>query len=137
MPSKDRQKVIAVDVDGTLCEYDGWKGPAYIGKPFPKVVEVLKKLKERGWLIVIWTTRKADSVLRRHLQKYDVPFDYINKNPKGPRLGSPKLFADIYWDDRAYRFCGEHEIGQIDTFVECLERQQPWFEKEKPNADVK
>lgn len=136
MPSKDRQKVIAVDVDGTLCEYDGWKGPAHIGKPFTKVVEVLKKLKERNWLIVIWTTRRADRVLRKHLQEHGVPFDFINKNPHGPQQGSPKLFADIYWDDRGLRFCGEGDIGDVNQFVGQLEEMKPWFEKEKPDADA-
>ena len=134
MSTSDRQKVIAVDVDGTLCEYDGWKGPAHIGKPYPKVVEVLNKLKERGWLIVIWTTRKADNVLRKHLREHNVPFDYINKNPKGPQQGSPKLFADIYWDDRGLRFSGEGDIGAVDKFVDQLEEMKPWFEKEKPTT---
>jgi len=132
MPTKDRQKVIAVDVDGTLCEYDGWKGPAHIGKPFLKVVAVLTKLKERNWSIVIWTTRKADSVLRKHLREHNIPFDYINKNPKGPQQGSPKLFADVYWDDRGFRFNGEKDIDDTEKFVEQLEQLVPWFEKEKP-----
>lgn len=30
---------IAVDLDGTLAEYDGWKGSAHIGNPVPKMVE--------------------------------------------------------------------------------------------------
>ena len=36
---------IGVDLDGTLAEYAGWKGPESIGKPIPAMVE-----RVRGWL---------------------------------------------------------------------------------------
>lgn len=36
---------IGVDLDGTLAEYNGWKGPGHIGAPIMPMVERVK-----GWL---------------------------------------------------------------------------------------
>ena len=36
---------IGVDLDGTLAQYDGWKGIEHIGEPVPLMVE-----RVRGWL---------------------------------------------------------------------------------------
>lgn len=48
---------IAVDLDATLAEYDGWQGPEHIGKPVPKMLErVLAWLKE-GAEVRIFTAR--------------------------------------------------------------------------------
>lgn len=124
MPTKDRKKVLAIDVDGTLLSYDGWKGEAHYGEPNPGMPALLEKVRAAGWVIVIWTTRKGGAALRRHLMKHNVPFDFINKNPHGPPSTSPKLFADVYVDDRALRFEGTTE-GLFEKIMNC----EPWFEK--------
>ena len=36
---------IAVDLDGTLAQYGGWKGPDNIGEPIPAMLE-----RVRGWI---------------------------------------------------------------------------------------
>lgn len=122
----ERKKVLAVDLDGTLLQYDGWKGEAHYGEPNPGMREVLKQVAEAGWVIVIWTTRGGDGAIRRHLSKHNIPFDYINKNPHGPPGASPKIFADVYLDDRALRFEGE-----TAGLAEKILAAEPWFEKGK------
>lgn len=48
---------IGVDLDGTLAEYDGWKGVEHIGQPVPAMVgRVLKWLAE-GREVRIMTAR--------------------------------------------------------------------------------
>ncbi|MGD9209196.1 MAG: hypothetical protein PVI90_00395 [Desulfobacteraceae bacterium] len=121
----ERQRVIAIDLDGTLLEYDGWKGEAHLGNPIPGMREVLIKLREMGWLIAIWTTRGSVGAIRRHLTKHDIPFDFVNTNPKGPASRSPKIYADVYLDDRAVRFEGKTE-GLVEKILQCA---TPWFEK--------
>ena len=123
MPPK-KPKIVAVDLDGTLLEYDGWKGPAHFGQPIPGVVSALFELKKAGWAIVIWTTRKTDYALRAHLEKHDIPFDYINKHPWQPPGSSHKITADVYLDDRAVRFNG-NTAGLARRIMEAV----PWTEK--------
>ena len=36
---------VGVDLDGTLAQYDGWKGVDHIGDPVPKMLE-----RVRNWL---------------------------------------------------------------------------------------
>ena len=100
------------------------------GPNIPGMLDLLKALRSKGWVIVIWTTRKGDGTLRAHLTKHNVPFDYINKNPHGPPGSSPKIFADVYLDDRALPFTGSTDglLAQIESFV-------PWFEKQETQED--
>jgi hypothetical protein len=37
----ERQRVVAVDLDGTLLEYNGWKGEAHYGNPIEGQTEGL------------------------------------------------------------------------------------------------
>lgn len=120
---EERKMVLAIDLDGTLLKYDGWKGDAHYGEPNPGMKEVLEKVRAAGWTIVIWTTRGGDGAIRNHLAKHQIPFDYINKNPHGPPSSSPKIFADVYLDDRAIRFEGS-TTGLADRILSV----KPWFE---------
>lgn len=135
MTRMERPKILALDLDGTLCEYDGWKGPAHFGKVIPEVLEELYKLKReakaRGekWAIVINTTRRTDHALRSHLDKNNVPYDYINKHPWQPPGSSYKMTADVYLDDRALRFNGNAR----GLAARIREAATPWTEK---NAGV-
>ena len=125
----ERKPVLAIDADGTLLEYSGWKGEAHYGAPNEGMKELLDQLKEAGWTIVIWTTRGSKGALQNHLTKHNIPFDHINKNPGGPPSSSPKIFADVYLDDRAIRFEGKTE-GLFDKIVSAT----PWFEKEEEGS---
>jgi hypothetical protein len=128
MPN-ERKKVLAIDMDGTLLQYDGWKGDAHYGDPNPGMKQMLEEIRKAGWLIVIWTTRGGDGAIRNHLAKHQIPFDYINKNPGGPPSSSPKIFADVYLDDRAVRFEGTTE-GLAKKILEA----KPWFEAENDDT---
>ena len=47
------------DLDGTLAEYDGWKGIEYIGSPIKPMCDLIKKLHSDGKLVKILTARVA------------------------------------------------------------------------------
>jgi hypothetical protein len=125
-----RKRVLAVDLDGTLLKYDGWKGDSYYGEPVQGMREVLQKIRNAGWIIVIWTTRGSKGAIQKHLANYNIPFDYINKNPGGPSGQSPKIFADVYLDDRAIRFEG-HTEGLANRILTAV----PWFEYRHEESD--
>jgi len=48
---------IGVDLDGTLAEYNGWKGPSNIGKPIELMVGRVKKWLDEGKDVQIVTAR--------------------------------------------------------------------------------
>ena len=50
---------IGVDLDATLCRYDGWIGPEHIGKPIPKMVDKVKEVIAAGYKVKIFTARCA------------------------------------------------------------------------------
>lgn len=99
-------KTIAVDLDGTIIEYDGWKGEDHFGKPIKGAKSALKTLKDKGYIIIIWTTRGDKDKVAKYLKEHDIPFDYINENPYQPPNTSCKIYADYYIDDRAVEFRG-------------------------------
>lgn len=93
---------VAVDLDGTLAEKEEPFNPKTIGKPRAKMVKWVKRLKEAGARIIIWTVRGSDKLVETWLKEYKVPFDHINYNPDQPEGSSGKLIADVYWDDRGF-----------------------------------
>jgi len=99
----DRKPIVAIDVDGTLCEtmepFDNTK----IGPVKPQMVILVNALKKLGCTICIWTVRSDRLLLTSHLKAAGVEFDYINDSPFQPEGGSNKIYADVYLDDRAVR----------------------------------
>ena len=52
---------IGVDLDGTLAEYEGWKGADHIGKPIPLMVERVKQWIAEGKEVKIFTARVSSN----------------------------------------------------------------------------
>lgn len=50
---------VGVDLDATLAEYKGWKGPLHIGDPIPLAVARVKQLLAGGMAVRILTARVA------------------------------------------------------------------------------
>lgn len=50
---------IGVDLDGTLAEYGGWKGPDHIGDPVPAMALRVRKWLADGREVRIFTARVA------------------------------------------------------------------------------
>lgn len=48
---------IGVDLDGTLAQYDGWKGVDHIGLPVPKMLDRVKAWLAEGADVRIFTAR--------------------------------------------------------------------------------
>lgn len=119
--SRSWKPVLAVDCDGTLLEY---RKPPEFGPPIPGIIDELRKVKEAGWHIAIWTCRNDSQELRAHLEKHDVPFDFVNEYPYWPPDGSAKLSAEVYLDDRAMEFCGTTE-----GLAERILAFKPWYKR--------
>lgn len=94
---------IAVDLDGTLAEYDEWRGPTHIGKPIPKMVSRVMHWLAHGKTVKIFTARvsmgqDADGSITKTVQ------DWLERECGLPRLAvtNVKDYDMIEcWDDRS------------------------------------
>ena len=91
--------VIAIDFDSTTHNPFNRKKGYKMGAPIPGAVEAVQKLKRDGHTIIIFPTWADTEVKRKAildwLEYFEVPFDDIT---------STKPNADVYIDDRGYRF---------------------------------
>lgn len=96
-------KIYAVDFDGTL-HFGRYPN---IGKPNKELIAFLKKAKEQGNKVILWSCRQGKRLDEAvdWTQKHKLTFDAVNGNlPESIRLygyDSRKIHADIYIDDKA------------------------------------
>ena len=134
----DKKLTIAVDFDGTLCEYAFPK----IGKQNQKqkeLLEILIKLKNRGHKIILWTNRGDNDQYKVLSEAIDwcssrgLKFDAVNKNlPNQKKISgySPKIMADYYIDDKALQFGdGDSMNASLNFLKKNLKRKQLWVER--------
>ncbi len=93
---------IAVDFDGTIVTHEY----PQIGSELPLAIPTLKKLKEDGHKLILWTVREGDllddAVLwcrERGLEFYAVNKEFPEENVKNVHY-SRKPKVDIWIDDR-------------------------------------
>lgn len=79
---------LAIDWDNTLMNGKDW---------LPGAKTALKRLRELGHKIIIHSCNSS-SWIQKNLDEAGIPVDYINTNSDG------KPLADIYIDDKGYRF---------------------------------
>ena len=109
------QPTACVDLDGTIFEYDRWRGEQFFGELIPGAKEALKGLRDAGWRVIIYTTRGSRDLVGAALLESGVPYDYINENPDQPPGCSGKPIADVYVDDRAVGFRGDWEKALLEV----------------------
>lgn len=57
MDKEKEQRVVAVDMDGTLAEYDHWRGAEHLGHPIPEMVLKVKQLLKENVPVIIFSAR--------------------------------------------------------------------------------
>lgn len=119
-----KNKIIAVDFDGTLCEN---KYPE-IGEPRKDVIQKLIKEQQAGARVILWTCRRGAYLLAAIYWALDqgIEFDAVNENlPETVEYfgeDTRKVCADEYWDDRAViPFEKEAASEKIISFEEIEE----------------
>lgn len=109
-------KTYAIDWDGTVVQDKQFPN---IGEPKPNAINVMKRMLAEGGRIIIWTCRggeRQEQGIRAKLNEHGV-YDFIVndhfEDEKEYWTGqmSPKVFADVYIDDR-----GIHTMGEIDWY---------------------
>ena len=85
-------KLIAVDLDGTLCSGKFWESEP---EPILKMIDYINELYKKGAHIIIWTARfpKDYEKTLNWLNKHNVMFHGISMRVK--------IGADVYIDDKS------------------------------------
>jgi hypothetical protein len=106
-----RRRIAVIDFDGTIVQH---RFPD-IGEPMPGAFEVMKELKEAGWVLVLWTCREDDGhkISRQFLkdavdfcEEHGIEFDGVNETPVEFEFRQEegclrrKAYGDVYIDDR-------------------------------------
>ena len=105
----NKKLVIAVDFDGTLCEFNF----PNIGKQTPhqqELMDTLIQMRKEGHKLILWTNRGDNEQYPSLTEAINwcvdkgLIFDSINRNLPGQKKlsgYSPKIMADWYIDDKA------------------------------------
>jgi hypothetical protein len=92
---------IGVDLDGTLAEYDFWRGINHIGEPIRPMLDRIRKWLEEGREVRIFTARVAGSqngMAEKYIQEWLRDECYLPPL----QVTNVKDFQMVeLWDDRA------------------------------------
>lgn len=99
------KRCVAVDFDGTLAHYDGWKGPGVYGEPIQPMVEKVKALLAEGHEAWIFTARLAGLEMDEYQAEYHYITNWLNAAglPSLPMTCIKLKRFTEFWDDRAVR----------------------------------
>lgn len=114
------KRIIAVDLDGTLAQYDGWKGIDHIGPVIPEVANAMERAQAEGAEVHLFTARVSDpedaaeahQVISKWAEENNFNFASIT-------AVKHKFFTE-FWDDRAIQVIKNQgvfvmEPNSIDT----------------------
>lgn len=103
---------ILVDLDGTLAEYKGYRGPEHIGKPIPAMVERIHKWIETGLVVKIFTARVAHGKAETERARYYIQKWLEHHDLPPMEITCIKNYAAVeIYDDRAVQV--EFNTGRL------------------------
>lgn len=130
--------IIAVDFDGILCEN---KFPE-IGKPYYRMIALIRELIDKGHEVVLWTTRNGEELTRAVDWCGEYGLHFCNVNGPAPsneaeykdkyETMSRKIYADIYIDDHNLEFAMTSylTLAPIEVAIYKLQKGIEKWEKE-------
>lgn len=98
------KRTIAVDFDGVIHKYSkGWQGGEIYDKPVDGAVKAYYALIEKGYDVVVFTTRKDLEAVKAWMELH---FDFEKRlgHFYEPEVTNKKPAAIAYIDDRGIRF---------------------------------
>lgn len=109
---------VGFDLDGTLAEYGGFKGHAFIGPPIPLMVDRLKALLARGIECRIFTARVSDPDRREQAKVVEQIeawcLEHVGQKLKVTNVKDYSMW--LLYDDRAIAV--EKNTGRIKGWEE-------------------
>lgn len=102
-----KRLTVAIDFDGVLADYRGWKGELHLDPPMVGAPEFVQRVIDAGYDVVIFTTgarfSERTTAIHGWLKKHGFPEGLTVTNVKPPAL--------VYIDDRGFRFTGNWEVA--------------------------
>lgn len=118
------KKTIAIDFDGVLHSYtSGWKGPGIIpDPPVPGMADACHQMIQAGFEVVVMSSRARHQPAAMAMASW-----LINHGFPPMKITAEKVPAEVYIDDRGYRFNGDAQA--VLAFVQTSMR--PWNKGEQ------
>jgi len=92
---------IALDLDGTLAHYNGWRGMDHIGDPIPAMVTKVREWIAAGDKITIFTARVSDQAEAPDASHYITKWLLANDLPPFEITATKLKSFTLFVDDRA------------------------------------
>lgn len=111
----NKGQAVSFDFDGVIHKYrNGWQDGSIYDEPDEEVIELIRLLQKMGVPVFILSTR-SDIQIKTwwESQNFDIPCRIIEanelfwKDTEVVGITNRKLPAQIYVDDRAYRYTGQ------------------------------
>lgn len=97
---------LAIDFDGVLALYDGWKGEEHLGEPHPDAPAMVRRYLEAGFQVTIFSVRAATREGRGRLKEWTKKLNLPDHLREAIETTALKPNAVVYLDDRALPFRG-------------------------------
>lgn len=110
----DEALIIGIDFDDTIAYSEEDNIPKRL---LPNAKEVINWLHKQGCTIIIWTCRplKDLPIIVNFLMKNKIHYDKINEQSDSVTFtDSPKIFCNLYVDDRSFENYREKEINWLE-----------------------
>ncbi|RJR13385.1 hypothetical protein C4588_01085 [Candidatus Parcubacteria bacterium] len=129
MGSNSRKKTVAIDLDGTLAEYHGWRNgdPNLIGNPRPGAIAFVYFL--HGickWEIWVFSARAGTEDSRKTIWEW-LESHRLDQCISGVTTAKSPEF-DLFIDDRAISFEGQFDT----TFLKKVLEFRAYWEEQFP-----
>lgn len=105
------ERVLAVDIDGTLTEGGKWQGEEHFYKLRPLAQTMMQVFRHSGYFIILHTVRQRKDLVSKWAIENGIPFDAIETKP----------YATVYLDDRAVRY----ENGWAQAGMDVVSKMYP------------
>jgi hypothetical protein len=97
---------VALDFDGVLSQYTGWKGYDVLDPPVEGAIQAIRDYQDAGLTVAVYTSRassqKAIDMIDRWLHTHGLE----RKRVDLVEVTNKKPLATVYLDDRAMVFTG-------------------------------
>ena len=114
--------IISLDFDGVIHNYTGWDGDMPTGEPVPGALEAVRWMISAGFDLFILSTRAHDNPagaagISEWLLQHGFP---------PIRIANGKEHADLYVDDRGFRFEGPQSWGMLVKILASNPKPKRW-----------
>ena len=116
------KRIIAVDLDGTLAQYDGWKGIDHIGCVIPEVANAMERAQAEGAEVHLFTARVSDPEDAAEAHQVISKWAEANHFNFASITAVKHKFFTEFWDDRAIQVIKNEGIFVLNEHTDnvCL-----------------